>query len=1282
MLVLAAAAYPQGATSLFSGTVTDPQGAVIPAADVSVTNTNTGLVLKAATNEKGEWSIASVPPSQYSVTVEKAGFKKATAPAITINAGVPAVVNVRLELGQSTETITVEAGAEILQTESASLTSTMQARQVAQIPFATRNAVELMVTQPGVSTPTNPRSSSINGLPRGALNVTIDGVNTQDNLLKSSDGFFSYIYTPIDAVEEITLSTSATDSAAGGEGAANIRFVTRSGTNEYHGGAFWQNRNTFFNSNYYFNNINGLPRDAINLNQFGGRVGGPVIKNKLFFFSNFEKYLLPAVGNYTRQVLTKDALAGNFTYKGTDNVVHTVNMYDIAAKANGSLPNTIRPFATTPDPIIQSTLQKVGDLTLGGNIKSRIPTNNDYNRVDYNYQPPALNRRYFSNSRLDYNINSKNTLSVTYNYDSYFSAPDTLNNVVPIYSGTGTVLGSNVNTGQRSVRFAGIVSLRSAIKPTISNEFRGGVTGGTVLFFDALNQGLFSQWKGYDPLFAGTTPINGYIAGVTSSVSPQRRNSPVKTLSDNVSWNKGSHQISFGGNWTQVNLFQSTSGGSNSIIPGVTFGINANDPAFNGSTNMFVNANYPGISSTDQTNAQNLYAILTGRISSISRGVSLGDDGKYAFIPTVDRDRIRDYGMFAQDVWKFRPDLTLTFGLRYEKQLPFENLNNAYSVVGYAGLWGTSGIGNLFKPGATGGVTSAYTKINGSAGYSIPGRLLPSVGAAWQLPGSDGFLKAITGSRKGQSVLRLGFGVNSVREGSAVFQSILGSNQGVNINNGLDPSNFPTEFGPAGAAWFRDATLPSRAYPASPTYPLLPSTTTSLNDFDPKLKLGYVTSWNIGFQRELDKNTVVELRYTGNHGTSLWRQYNLNEVNIVENGFLSDFKNAMNNLALANGTTVAGLYTLPSLKSNNWGNAGLPGQVPLTILGNAIGNTTDATIATNLKYGQAGTAANAIATNPTRMANLQKAVPGTPANFFQVNPAVSSGGSYIVDNSGSSFYGSGQLELRRRLSKGFLIQGSYVWSKALANGATNSSSDLSQPTTLRDTRIDRLPSGFDIRHAFKLNGIWDLPFGPKRSFLGNVNNVVAKKVLEGWQLAGSARIQSGTPLFLNTLTAFGTFNQFADGVVLHNMDAKELQSLVGIYKSTASNGVGIVTFLPDSVINNTKAAFAQGGLTPATLDPNSKYIGPAAVGQTGYRGFITLPVWRFYNFSMIKQTQITERVNFELRAQCLNCFNLTNFQPNNNIGSAFGQTTAAYRDTSGTVDPGGRILEFALRLNF
>ncbi len=525
----------------------------------------------------------------------------------------------------------------------------------------------------------------------------------------------------------------------------------------------------------------------------------------------------------------------------------------------------------------------------------------------------------------------------------------------------------------------------------------------------------------------------------------------------------------------------------------------------------------------------------------------------------------------------------------------------------------------------------------------------------------------------GASVLRMGYGINVVREGSNVFTSLLGSNQGLNIDNGVDPATWPQYFGPAGSAWFRDGTLPSRPFPSTAAYPIPANFSQSINDFYTGLKLGYVQSWNIGWQRELDKDTVVEFRYTGNHGTNLWRQYNLNEVNIVENGFLNEFWVAQNNLRIAR---------LSNPGSNNWGNQGLPGQGNLTLINAAYGNTTDVNVANNLFFGQPGALATSIATNLTRMNNLFKANPNLPANFFVVNPTVASGGAYIVDNGGSSFYGAGQMEVRRRMSKGVLLQGSYVWSKSLANGSTNSSSAYLDPTSLRDFRTDRLPSAFDIRHAVKINGVYDLPVGPGRYFLGNVTNPVLGKMVSGWQLVGNVRLQSGSPFFLNPPTSYGTFNNKADGVILHNMTMSDLQSMIGNYKATNANGVGIVTFLPDSVITNTKAAFNQGGLSQTSVDPNSKYIGPAAAGQVGMRAYFYLPWWRFYNFSAVKRTKIWESVDLEFRAQCLNCFNLTNFQPNNGIGSAFGQTTAAYRDSSGTVDPGGRILEFNFRLNF
>jgi hypothetical protein len=196
---LAGLGFSQVNTSRIEGTVSDPSGAAVPGAEVTVTNLATDQIFKTTTADHGEWALPSMAAATYKIAVIKPGFKAGLAPGVEVNAGVPATVNIKLEVGAATETVEVVGGAEVVQTSSAAVSSTIGGRQIFELPFATRNAVELLVTQPGVQTPTNPRSSSVNGLPRGALNVTIDGMNTQDNMLKSSDGFFSYIYPTVDS---------------------------------------------------------------------------------------------------------------------------------------------------------------------------------------------------------------------------------------------------------------------------------------------------------------------------------------------------------------------------------------------------------------------------------------------------------------------------------------------------------------------------------------------------------------------------------------------------------------------------------------------------------------------------------------------------------------------------------------------------------------------------------------------------------------------------------------------------------------------------------------------------------------------------------------------------------------------------------------------------------------------------------------------------------------------------------------------------------------------------
>jgi hypothetical protein len=1282
LLLAAPYAFGQVDVTSISGTVKDPSGAAVPGASVDVVNAATNAKYAAMSSEKGEFAIPALPAGAYKVSVTKAGFKTENVDNLVLQVGVPANVTINLQVGQTSESVEVTAGATLVQAETADVSTNITGRQLTDLPFATRNAIELLVDAPGTSTPTNPRSSTFNGLPKGAINVTIDGMNTQDNYLKSNDGYFSYIFPSIDALEEVTLETSAAGVDSTSQGGAQVKFVTKSGTNKFHGGLFWQGRNTYFNANYYYNNNQGLPRDVLKLNQFGGHVGGPIIKNKLFFFVNAETLRLPGSQSFTRTYLTPSAASGIYTYVDNKGVTQNVNLLALGAQAG---------YYSTADPILAKTFAAANMLGAAGSVKPNTATG-DYNTLTTTYQPVGLSNNKYYTARFDYNVTQKHQLSFVYNYDGYSSIPDILNSDVPIYPGTGTTLFSSAIAGQTSNRFDGTISLRSVLKTNLTNEFRAGLNGGTVLFGGAVSPGDFNTWRGYNPGFA--SPGTG-LSGVSTYAGPSRRNSPVKNIGDTMTYVKGTHQFSFGGNWDQINLWQQSV--TSALIPSIGFGIASTDPIFLGSTSLFTTANLPGATSSQLSQAANLFADVTGRVNTITKSLVLSEaNHMYGAAPLVDRDRQREFGFFGQDQWRVTPSLTATLGLRIEKQLPLVNVDNLYSAVSYPALYGISGVGNLFTPGANSGVVPTYTQINGSP-YSPPALLAPSIGLAYQLPVMSGLAKIFTGSHQGAAVLRAGYSIASVREGTGVYQSLYGSNQGLSIDDSVSASTYPSIFGAPGSVNFA-GNLPSRtsSLPMSPTYPIPASFTASLNGFNPKLKTGYVQSWNISYQRELDRNTVVDFRYTGNHGTDLWRQYNLNEVNIFQSGWLTQFQEAQNNLAIERGGTITNPNTNNNPNYNNFGNLGLPGQVNVPLLSTALGTTNDSTTATYLMLGQAGTAANATATNQTRLNNLINA--GYPANLFQVNPTVAGGGSYILDNSGSSYFNSLQIEVRRRLAKGITFQASYAFAKAEAIGGTSSSSDSGQPTTLRNFAIDRVVEPFDIRNAFKFNFIYELPFGVGREFGSNVHNPIARRLMEGWQISGVSRIQSGTPLAFQGL---GTFNSTTTntGVILHNITAAQFQSMVGVYKSNLLGANGpIVFYLPPptslsptgvtsanntNIITNTLAAFNLNNFTPSQVDPNAPYISPAPAGQLGWHGYFYLPWQKHLDLSVQKNMTIREGVTFQLSAHFLDALNITNFLPSaSNNSASFGQISAAYRDLSGTNDPGARIVEFVLRLNF
>jgi hypothetical protein len=1256
-------------TSRISGTVMDASGAVIGGADIVVKNDETGAEFKLKSSDDGSFIVPSLPVATYTVTVTSGGFKVTTVTNVKTVVGDTVNVEVRLEAGAASESVTITGGAEVLQKESTTVGSTITGRQITDLPFTSRNALDLVLSLPGTSTPGRPRTSSVNGLPQGSLNITLDGLNVQDNLIRSGDGFFTYIRPSTDAVAEVTVSTATPGAESGGEGAVQIKFVTKGGTNQYHGNAFWQNRQPNLNANYYFNNLNGLDRTPTRLDQYGFSVGGPItpwLKDRAFFFVNYERYRLPESTLRTPIVMTPDAAKGIFKYTKADGSVASIDLLALAGSKG---------FTGTRDPIIGARLDDMVASFANATFKAN-PT--DLNAGQLSFVNNGGQNRYYTVARLDFNLTDKHHLEGIWNYNAFRNVMDFLNAVDPVFPAPFP----QIFGGQQSNRFGFVTALRSQLSPTIVNEARFGFDGGTVTFCSSgCSPGDFSAFNGAALVLPGT--YSNFFNNFTRAGS--WRNTPVKQFSDTLNWSKGKHSWSFGGNYTHINAWSNAP----SNIPTVTFGVDTQDPA----NSLFNTTNFPGASAATLASAAGIYGFLAGRIVSIAQVAPLEEATKaYRLGGTLTtRNRAREWGIFAQDTYKFRPNLTVNYGLRYEYAVPFEHLNELYSFAPFSALFGSSGEGNLFRPGASvsGTPTAPFSLLTkGSKAYNTDtNNFGPSLGVAWTPVVKGGILGKILGEDK--TVLRGGYSIAYNRESLSFLTQLPGGNPGATANLGVNIAGTSA----AGTVLFRNG-LPAVTAPAAPTYPLAFRGIDQLAAFDPDIKIPYTQSYTVGIQRELDKNTVFEARYVGNHAIGIWRRFTPNEVNIFENNFLQEFRNAQNNLAIARAANPA---------SNNFGNQGLAGQVALPIFTASFGSATStqfsaASNANLVAQGQAGNIANILARSTTFQANRNTA--GLPANLFVVFPqainGTNVGNTIAVVNGGSSTYQGLQLELRRRLSSGLLVQGSYAFSKALTNDffALSSQNGADQPRTLRDPSQDRGISPYDTRHSFKVNYVYELPFGQGRRFAytGKGSGVI-NQIIGGWGTNGIIRWTSGRPILLTSGRA--TFNQFESGVILVGMDASELQDAIKIRKDPLDSTKGTVAYLPQDIIDNTLKAFGINCVVPAgktDCGPTGRYIAPPTTpGQLGARVFFRQPSFFRADLAAVKKFQIRETMNLELRMEFLDAFNNINFfvgDPNGvtatvAAGAAtFGRTSFAYRDLSTTSDPGGRLIQLVARFNF
>lgn len=1243
-VTFAALAWPAVAqvrtTGQIVGTVRDPSGAIVPNAELVLQDTSSGLVLNAKSDKDGGFTFPNLQPGHYTLTAVAQGFEPSTIPDLVVETARVANVTVTFSVAGVQEKVTVAAKTPVVETTSSTVSTTVRNEQIATLPIAGRNILNFALLTPGVANSSDSRFASYNGLPGGAINITVDGINNNSQRFRSGGtSFFSFAPERLGAMQEVTVSTSGLTADAGAEGAVQVQFVTKRGTNAVHGQVFDQLRNDALNSNSWFNSVRGLPKPKIRLNEWGANIGGPIIKNKLFYFGNFEQIIQPGTSTQTRTVLTSEAQQGVFRYTATDGSVRTANLLDIA-RANG-LPSAIDPF------IAQSF------ATMNPTFGAGRLTQTDLVRRSLAFTIPTNNRNVYPTGRVDYQVSPKLALRGVLNLqwrdftrNPQFPGLDAVNGG---FASTYYILSTGADWTPRSNLF---------------NQFNFGVQSNHEEFNPGNTLGVFGGQR------LVPFPLQLTTVYPTNDDLPQPRNNPVYNVIDTVTLLKDRHTYTVGGSFRRTSMWQ-TANQVSEAGPRFNLGVASGDPA----SAFFNSTTIPGVRSSDLTTALSLYALLTGRLSSIT-GTNYPDENSHEYragAQTI-REAQNVAGIFAQDQWRLTPRFTLNYGLRWEFTGAAYNTNDLFTSPTIADLYGPSQ--ELFMPGTLDGVLNPQIDQRSHPYGNDFLNPAPNVGFAWNPNSEKGFLGRLLGA--GKSVIRGSIGLNYYDEGLIAFEGATTSNPGLSQSIFLRPGQ--PGFAPGGLSL--SSTVPAlSAFPTSFAFPI-PQSLFTFNDgfttIDPNIRTPQILNWNIGIQRQLGSKSAFEVRYVGNHGWKLWRFYDKNEVNIFENGFLDDFKRAQQNLTInqANGRT-------------GFANNGLPGQAATPIFDAAFGargsqtalpsasGYTNGTFITDLQQGQAGALADSLAGNSLYLCRMLGSTfgpcgtlgfdaPGAyPINFFQANPFAAGNDIDLLTDDGWSRYNGLQLQFRQRYGNGFTAVANYTYSRARTNRIGDSADTTFAFYGNRDDSVNEGPTQTDLRHAFQSYFTYDLPFGRDRKF--NITNPVLNQIAGGWTLSGIVVVQSGRPFFLTS--GRQTTNQYDAGIVLNGISTKELQKMVGLHPGPN----GTMLFLDPKLIG------ADGRA-------NSQYLtSPETPGELGQRVFLYGPGFWNLDFGVAKRFGMPGSVYADFQVLVLDILNHTNFLVGTaDAGAGFGVSinSTTFGQTTSTSTGAPRNIQLRLTIGF
>ncbi|HKE27684.1 MAG TPA: carboxypeptidase-like regulatory domain-containing protein [Bryobacteraceae bacterium] len=1281
------------ATGAVLGTVTDPSGAVVGSAQIELRNAETGVKASVVSSAQGTYAFPNLAPGKYSATARVSGFRTTVINDVTVQVNSSTTVNFNMEVGEVTSTVEVTGSAAQVDLQRADSTvgDTISTQPLLRLPTRLRQAQELLLLQPGTTPQTGGDSGgSIAGALNDQTTFTLDGIDITDNntnsTINSDQGARPTLMVSVESTDEFRVATANPNATFTRGSGGQVSLMQRSGTNELHGSLFWYTQNSVLNANSWDNNRLGLAKPHVEDNRGGGRIGGPIIKNRTFFFAEYETRRYPETFQVNYIVPTTTLRQGILRFKDS---AGNINSFDLASSsvcgASGNTACDPRGLGVSPTMKAMMALDPLGNNPNVSGVDNLNTTG-----FTANVQSPLSDD--FGTLRLDHNITDKLHFNGSFSY-SRDLAYDPSPLVVDIRNPSG-VQNQDFTPSWTSAAIAGLTYMLS---PHVVNTFRFGDVRNR-------NGGLRPQLSAIaaELDLPGTNSPAGYVAvtpnvfappiSMSNSVRTQFNNDVNTQFVDDLSWTKGTHLIQAGGNFQRMPMFHLHSG----KVGGAVNSLNATTTA-DSSFLVIPAADRPPacggslttqcLPSSQTSTWDSLYATVLGLMNDnntlLVRNSQLQPQPFGTFI---DMNALSYYTSFyGQDTWRIRPSLTLTYGLSYSFQSP-QNFGNreetmlidtstGQPISGKAYLQAKLAAalqGQIYNPPLG---FEPVTQLHRSGPYNTDfGDVAPRVALAWSPRYSKGALGKILGANK--TVLRGGFGIfyNRLSGEDSVVSAGLNAGFSSTITTALTACNASgvggtgcnaTATANPALSSFRigvDGAIPTPTYPQSITTPYIPAGNYSelyAPGIDPAINNSRIYTADFTIQRNLGRGIFLEAAWIGRYGRGLYSYSQLNASPYMFKDSASGQTFAQAYDAVANALRAGQAVAVQPFFENQ-----LPG------LGAKNGFTSSTAFLANkdasyFTLGSTSSLFDSTSSSQPGLNALRGQLGLQQYDETQVNELAQ------VMNTGWSNYNALVLTLRHT-GTNFTFDVNYTYSKSLDTdqGVQNDSTTLGNPL---EPSVDYGPSKFDHRHIFNALFVYNLP----RSYHGLP--AALNYVTGGWYISGIMTALSGSPLYVNESSAVWGGGQrslltipavplVAPASLNPGMHSNIAGSgNIGTNGNPASGGTGLNLFA------NPQAAYSDFGYVQ--LSQNIDGYGHPLYG---------LHFWNT-DASVGKRFPIRERVNLGVSFDFYNLFNHANF--NNPSLPLTGSSVANFGVISSTVVPANRQassrwIMFGARLEF